>query len=64
MSALSTTHARPAVVGAVTDGPRQFGQRQVALVGRAREPFRRDAADPLAATDIHFVAAAGVAAGL
>src|SRR3981081_1336162 len=40
----------------------RFGEREVAFVGRTREPLRRDAADPLAAADIHLVTAARVPA--
>ena len=40
--------AGPAAIGALTDRARQLGQRQIALVGRTREPLRRNPADPLA----------------
>lgn len=55
-------HPRPAAFGAVADRVGQLGQGEVALVGRTREPLRRDAADLLAPVDIDLVTAAGVTA--
>ncbi len=56
--------ARPAVIGPAPHHRGQFAERQEALVIRPGEPFRRHAADPLAARDIHLVAATSVATGI
>ena len=50
--------AGPAALRAVLTAVRQVGERQIALVRRPGEPFRRHAADALAAADIHLVTAA------
>lgn len=56
-------HARPAAFGPVADRAGQFIEGQIALVGRAGEPFGRHSPDTLAAADIDLVAAAHVTAG-
>src|ERR1700730_5376482 len=57
-------HARPAAIRAIAHGAGQFAERQVALIRRAGKPLRGYPTDALAATHIHPVTAAGVAAGI
>jgi hypothetical protein len=57
-------HARPAAVRAITHRPGQFVERQITLIRRTGKPLRGHPTDALAATYVHSVTAAGVAAGI
>ena len=53
-----------AALGPGADRACEIGERQEAFVVGSREPLGRDAADALAARDIHLVAAACAGAGI
>src|ERR1700747_389463 len=57
-------YARPAAVRAITHGAGQLAERQVALIRRTGKPLRGHPTDAFAATHIHPVTAAGIAAGI
>jgi len=55
-------HTGPAALGATMNVVVKRRQGQVALVRRSGEPFGGHAADPFAASHIHLIAAARIAA--